>query len=303
MRTAFIKLHISVLLAGFTGVFGKLIQLAEVPLVWYRMLFTSVLFLAFMLLSGRLRRIPVKEICRIGTAGLLLTLHWIFFYGSIKYANVSVAVVCFSLTGFFTAILEPLVERRRISVREVAFSLLTLLGILLIFHFDARFRTGIILGVISAFLAASFTLVNKRVGRTHGSTTMLLYQMLTGFVFLSLILPLYLSLFPQASLTPSLSDLVYLFLLSSLCTIGMYLLQLQALQKISAFTVNLSYNLEPLYSVVLAMLFLGEANEVTASFAVGLGLICSSVLLQTLSALRQRPAVPTRESGKLSASE
>lgn len=296
MRTAFIKLHISILLAGFTGVLGKLIQLAEVPLVWYRVLFTAVLFIGFMLISGKLKPIPVREILRISGAGLLLILHWIFFYGSIKYANVSVGVVCFALTGFFTALMEPVIEGKKISPREVAYSLLTLLGIALIFHFDTRFRTGIILGVISAFMAASFTIANKRVGRTHSSTTILLYEMIAGFVFLSLILPPYLALFPQAGLVPSAMDLVYLFLLSSLCTIGMYLLQLQALRKISAFTVNLSYNLEPVYSIALAVLFLGEASEFSLSFSVGLGLICASVLLQTLSAMRQRPPEAVRNS-------
>ena len=290
MRNSFIKLHISILLAGFTGVLGKLIELAEVPLVWYRVLFTSVLFVGFMLATGRLRPLPAREILKISGAGLLLTLHWIFFYGSIKYANVSVCVVCFALTGFFTAFMEPMVERTRISPREVAYSLLTLLGIVLIFHFDTQFRTGIILGVISAFLAASFTIANKRVGRTHSSSDILLYEMIAGFVFLSLIMPLYLDMFPQAGFVPTVMDLVYLFLLSSLCTIGMFLLQLQALRKISAFTVNLSYNLEPVYSIVLAVLFLGEASEFSLSFSIGLGLICASVALQTISALRQRPA-------------
>lgn len=288
MGNAFIKLHISILLAGFTGIFGKLIQLPEGPLVWYRMLLTSVLLFCFLLCSGKLPRIPAAEALKICGVGALVSLHWIFFYGSIKYANVSIAVVCFALTGFFTAILDPLINRKKPSMRELLFSLITVCGIALIFHFDTRYRTGIILGVVSAIFAALFTICLKRVGRKHASTTMLLYQMTGGFAFLTLAAPAYLALFPGIALVPGAWDLVYLFLLSSACTIVMFLLQIQALKTISAFTVNLSFNLEPIYSIVLAMLLFGEAGEVNFSFFAGLGLICVSVLLQSLYAMRQR---------------
>lgn len=290
MRNAFIKLHISVVLAGFTGIFGKLIQLPEVPLVWYRMLLTVAMFAAFMFFSGKLRNLGAKETAKIAGTGVMLALHWIFFYGSIKYANVSVGVVCFALTGFFAALFEPLVFRRRLSWRELCFSLLTVAGIVLIFHFDTRFRVGIILGVISAALAAIYTVVNKVVAQKHASTTLLLYQMLGGFCFISLLMPVYFQFFPQAPALPTSFDLLYLFLLAGVCTIVMYLLELQALRKISAFTVSLSFNLEPVYSIGLAMLIFGEAAELGLSFWAGLSLICASVGLQTISALRQRPA-------------
>lgn len=291
MRSAFIKLHLSIFLAGFTGIFGRLIELPEVPLVWYRMFMTSVMFAAYMYLGGKLHPMPLREVLKIVGVGILLALHWMFFYGSIKYANVSVAVVCFALAGFFTALLEPLVLKRPFSLREVCFSFLSVLGIALIFHFDTHFRVGIVLGVISAVMAAAFTIGNKVVGRRHSSSTILLYQMLGGVAFISLFLPFFLAAFPETALVPSLTDLGYLFLLASLCTIGMYLFQLQALQYISAFTVNLSFNLEPVYSIILAMLFLGEGAELGPPFYAGLALLCLSVLLQTAYAWRQRPFV------------
>lgn len=288
MGNAFVKLHISVLLAGVTGIFGKLIHLSEGPLVWYRMLITSVLFFGYLAFTGKLPRIPVKDALKICGIGALVALHWIFFYGSIKYANVSIAVVCFALTGFFTAIFEPISNKTKLSVRELCFSLITVCGILLIFHFDTRYRTGITLGVIAAVFAAIFTVELKRVGKRHSAPTMLLYQMIGGVVFLTLAAPAYFALFPGIDVIPNGYDLLYLFLLSSLCTIGMFLLQIQALRSISAFTVNLSFNLEPIYSIILAMLIFNEANELNPSFFVGLGLICVSVLLQSLYAIRQR---------------
>ena len=290
MKQAFIKLHISIILAGFTGVFGKLISLNEALLVWNRMLFTFILFFLILLIGKKLPKVSILDVAKIGGTGFLLGLHWIFFYGSIKASNVSIGVVCFSLTGLFTAILEPLMGHRRISVRELLFSLVALCGILLIFHFDTRHRTGILLGAGSAFLAALFTITNKKVGIRHAASTMLLYEMLGGFLCISCILPFYLHYFPVQNILPSTIDFLYLFILSLFCTIGLYLLQIQVLKKISAFTVNLSYNLEPVYSIILAMIIFNESKELNFSFYAGLSLIILSVLLQMGAVLKIRRA-------------
>lgn len=284
MKKTFIKLHISILLAGFTGLFGKIISLNEGLLVWYRMLFASVFLFILLWGSKKLQRMPLGEVVRMGAVGLLLALHWVFFYGSIKASNVSVGVVCFSLVGFFTAVLEPPLVRRRFNVRELLFSLLTVVGILLIFQFDTRYRTGILLGVISSALSALFSIANKQMGAKRTSSVMLTYEMVGGFLGLTCLLPFYLAFFPVQTILPSANDLLYLLLLSSVCTIGIYLLQIQILKNISAFTVNLSYNLEPIYSIILAMLFFGEAKELTPAFYIGLSLILLSVYLQTRDA-------------------
>lgn len=285
MKDAFIKLHLSILLAGFTGLFGKLISLNEGLLVWYRMMFAAIMLYLILKVSNKLLAIPVKEQLKIAGAGFILGLHWVFFYGSIKMANVSVGVVCFSLVGFFTALLEPLIIRRRFKVKELLFSLVTVAGIVLIFQFDMRYRSGIIVGIISSALAALFTITNKKVGASHPSRMMLLYEMAGGFLGLTCLLPFYLHFFPVDTILPDMTDFLYLLLLALVCTIGLYLMQIQVLKTVSAFTVNLSYNLEPIYSIILAMLFFGEAKELNTAFYIGLGLIIVSVLLQTREAL------------------
>lgn len=288
MGNAFIQLHLAVFIAGFTGILGKLIELSEGPLVWYRMLITSVLFFGYLLLTRNVPRIPATEILKISGVGVLVALHWIFFYGSVKYANVSIAVVCFALTGFFTAVLEPVLYKKKFALHEFLFSIMVVFGIGLIFHFDTRFRVGIILGVIAAVFAALFTIALKGLGKKHPPSTMLLYQMVGGWVFLALAAPGYLALFPGITLVPTVWDAVYLVILASLCTIGMFLLQINALRSMSAFTVNLSFNLEPVYSIALAMLFLGEANDMNYAFFAGLTLICLSVLFQSVYAIRRQ---------------
>ena len=252
MKEAFFKLHLSVLLAGATGIFGRLISLNEGLLVWYRMLLAGLLFALLSAVRRRFPRIGWKEVFKIGGIGILLGLHWVFFYGSIKASNISIGVVCFSLVSFFTAFLEPWINRHRISVKEVLFSLLTLLGIALIFHLDTRYRQGILLGITSSVLAALFTITNKKVAAGHDASTMLLYEMSGGFVGLSCLLPFYLRYFPVE-------------------------------------TIYLTYNLEPVYSIILAMLFFHEARELNGAFYIGLGLIVLSVLLQTFAVFLPRP--------------
>lgn len=286
MKKAFLQLHLSVFLAGFTGILGKLITLNEGLLTWYRLLISAVTLYLLFLWRGMLKKLPFRDVMIIGANGLIIGLHWIFFYGSIKYANVSIGVVCFSLTSLFTAIFDPLINRRKFDVTDLLLSLLTLCGILLIFHFDTEYRTGIILGIISSMFAALFTVFNKRLIRRFDTYTIGFYELLMGTICVSLILPFYLHAFPVTSLLPSWSDAIYLLALSWACTIWLYALNLNALKKISAFTVNLCFNLEPIYSILLAFLLFHENKYLNLSFYAGLFCICLSVVLQMLRVMK-----------------
>lgn len=280
IRKAFVQLHLSVLLAGFTGLFGKLITLNEVDIVWYRMFFTSMILVVF---TG-LPRVGWKKFFQIAGCGALLGLHWMLFYCSIKASNVSIGVVCFALVGFFTAIFEPMIFRRKVSWAELLLSLITVAGLLFIFSFDARYRYGITIGVVSSAVCALYAIFNKKVSVGVRSRTMLMYQMSGGIVGVSIIIPFYLMVFPagqEVIVVPSGSNLWWMLCHALFCTIGMYLLQIQALKQLSAFTVNLTYNLEPCYTIILAFLFFGEARELNLSFYIGIALVVVSVLLQT----------------------
>lgn len=290
MKKAFLQLHLSVFLAGFTGILGKLISLNEGLLVWYRLLITSVTLYVLFRIQGTLKKIPWKDILPIGGTGVVIALHWLFFYGSIKYSNVSIGVICFSLTSLFTAIFDPLINRRRFDVAEMLLSMLTLLGILLIFHFDTQYRTGIIIGIISAMFAALFTVFNKRLIKRFDTSTITFYELSTGFIVLTIAMPLYLYLFPAPSILPSTMDMLYLLILAWFCTVLMYLLNMSALKKISAFTVNLCFNLEPVYSIVMAFVLFHENKFLNNAFYAGLGCIILSVGLQMLRVAKGKTA-------------
>lgn len=287
MKKDYILLHLSVFIAGFTGVLGRLISLDSAVLVWYRMAFAGLLMLAFLLFTKQYKKSAFRDKLQMGGVGMLLCLHWAFFYASIKSSNVSIGVVCFSLVGFFTALFEPIINRHRFSAREFLFSLLTLSGIYLIFQFDARYRLGICLGIVSSALYALFAIANQRVGKNYEAKNMLFWEMTGGLLGLSLLLPIYQIFIPVGELIPSGLDMAYLSFMVIICTIGLCLLQIIVLQKIAAFTVNLTYNLEPVYSIILSMFIFKEYKELNVAFYCGIALIILSVALQTWSEVRR----------------
>lgn len=282
MKKSYLLLHIAVLLAGFTGVFGKLISLNEGLLVWYRVFFSSIILLVALKFLKKPFSGDLRQKFDIGKIGLLITTHWVFFYASIKYSNISIGVVCYCLTSLFTAIFEPLINKKRFSVSQLLLSALTLIGISLIFHFDASYQLGIVLGIISSAFAALYTVFNERLVKKYDSIVINYYQMIGGTLGLGALLPLYLHYFPAASLIPGMSDLLYLVLLAAFCTVALYVLFAESLKVIPAFTVNLSFNLEPIYAVILAFLFFNEGKEVNYAFYVGCGFVMASVVLQTV---------------------
>ncbi|MEO5892595.1 MAG: DMT family transporter [Ferruginibacter sp.] len=281
MRKAFLQLHIAVFLAGFTAVLGKLIGLNEGLLVWYRLLITVVVLWLLLYFKKQLQRIPVKDALKIFAVGLIVAIHWVTFYGSVKYGNISIAVVCFSATGFFTAFFEPLIFKRRIVLSEILLGVLAIAGIYIIFDFHPQYKTGIIFGVISAIGSSLFPIFNKKLLVRFSPRTLTLYELSGGLMALSLLIPFYLAQFPADYYMPTTSDWAWLIILACFCTVLSFDLQLNALKKISPFTANIAYNMEPVYGIILAFLFFQENKLLDGYFYLGVALIVLSVVLQT----------------------
>lgn len=273
-------MHIAVFLAGFTGILGRLITLNEGLLVWYRLFITVVTMWLLFSFTKRLTRINKTDILKLSGIGFLAALHWVTFYGSIKYANVSVALVCFSAVGFFTAFIEPVIVKRKTNWIEVLLGLLVMAGIYIIFRFDPHYKTGIILGIISALLIAIAIILLRLFLQRINSETVLTYQLTGGWLLLTLFMPLYLYYFPVKTLIPGWRDAGWLLILAWLCSVWAFQLTTQALKKLSAFTVNLTFNLEPVYGILMAFLFFNEAKDISNGFYYGLALIILSVILQ-----------------------
>ena len=280
-------MHIAVFLAGFTAILGKLITLNEGLLVWFRLLITVGTLGIMLYYQKRIKTIPWGDMLKIFGVGVIVALHWVTFYGSVKYGNVSVALVCFSATGFFTAFFEPMILRRKLSVIEIGLGMMAIAGIYIIFDFHPQYKLGIIFGILSAMGSALFPIFNKRLLVVYEPKTLTLYELGGGLLALTVLVPLYLQKFPASYYVPTATDWLWLFVLAWLCTVLSFDLQLNALKKVSAFTANLTYNLEPVYGIILAFIFFKENENLHREFYLGVLLILLAVVLQMWRISRQ----------------
>ncbi|MBK8610610.1 MAG: DMT family transporter [Chitinophagaceae bacterium] len=299
MKKALIQLHIAVFLAGFTAILGKLITLNEGLLVWFRLLITVLTLGGILLYRKQLLRISVKELLKIFGVGVIVAIHWVTFYGSVKYANVSVALVCFSATGFFTAFFEPMILKRRISLIEVGLGIIAISGIYIIFDFHPQYKVGIIFGIISAVGSSLFPIYNKKLLLRYSPKILTLYELGGGLLALTVLVPFYLILFPATYYMPTATDWLWLLVLAWLCTVLSFELQLHALTKISAFTANLTYNLEPVYGIILAFIFFKENENLHRQFYIGVLLILLAVALQMLRIYKEQRKLKMVKTGIL----
>jgi len=284
---AYLQMHLSILLWGATAVLGKSIELSEGMLVWYRMIITTLSLFSFILLTGKSFKVPSKTIFSLFGIGILLMVHWLFFYGAIKYSNVSITLSLFSSTTLFTALIEPVITDKKFNRTELLYSFMAIAGIGIIFKSDTNsYTTGIVLAILAAFVGAFFNILNKKVVTEVSSDVVSFYELLAGLIGLTIFLPLYIHTFHPDKLTPSNQDWTLLFILAVFCTHFPLVLSLNALRHLSAFTLNLSINLEPVYGIALAFIIFGEHKHLNGGFFAGTVLIMASVILHSYFASR-----------------
>jgi drug/metabolite transporter (DMT)-like permease len=278
-KRAYLELHIAVLLFGFTAILGNLIQLSAVVLVWWRVLLASLFFLLFTKAAAQIRLIPRRFFWQFVGIGCLVTLHWLTFYGSIKLANASVALICLATTSFQSSILEPLMTRQPIKWFEVAVGIIIVPAMAFIASdLPSNMTAGLICGIVSSVLVVIFSILNKRIIDKAAPLSISLLEMGSASVFLTLFLPIYFYFDKTATLMPSPSDWIYLLILVVFCTNIGYLLATRSLKHLSAFATNLTVNLEPIYGIVLAALILKENKTLPMSFYIGSATILLAVL-------------------------
>lgn len=288
MKSALIRLHTAVFLWGFTGILGRLISLNEGWLVWWRMLITAITLWIYFFFNKQIQKVNTKDFLKIAAIGTMLSIHWLLFYGSIKYANVSIALTCLATTGLLSAIIEPLFFRRRISTTEILLGMFALAGIVVIYFTNLQFSIGIYLGLLSAFILVIVSVLNKKIVSGYTAQVITLYQLTGGFIGLTILMPLYNFLLHSSIQSPQSWDWLWLFILAVCCTVLTFILYIAALKKVSAFTVNLTLTLEPVYGIVLAFAVFHENKYLSNYFYIGFSLILIAVFLQMKRIVKQR---------------
>jgi len=278
MKKALLQLHAAVFLWGFTGVLGRAITLDSTMLVWWRLLITMVSLWVLYSFLGKTKSINWKAGLLISLIGTVQALHWVTFYGSIKLSNVTIALTCLSTTALLASLIEPLILKKRFDFVEILLGFFAIAGILIIYNTHLQFSIGIIVGLISAVLTVLVSVMNKKIIDAYEPEQITLYQLTGGFLGLTALLPLFQLFFPENWSLPGTWDWLWLIILSWLCTILTFFLYIRSLKSISAFTMNLTLTLEPVYGIVLAFIIYHENKEVSKWFYLGFALIAIAVL-------------------------
>ena len=274
---SYLHLHVIVFIWGFTAILGKLISLEALDLVWYRMLFASVIMTFVVLFNKEKIKVPFNVLVGFIVSGIIIAAHWLTFYQAIKVSNVSITLACLSTGAFFASILEPIFYKRKVIWYELLFGLIVVVGLGIIFNVETKYTTGIYLAVTSAFLSALFSVINGKYAKEYDPNVISLYELSSGVFFLSIYL-FFAGSFTPAFFALSVNDLIWLFLLSSICTAYAFSASVKVMKFLSPFTVMLTINLEPIYGIILALLIFDDTEEMTPLFYVGAIIILATVI-------------------------
>ena len=286
-RTAWLQIHLCVVLWGFTAIIGKLISLPALPLVWWRMLLVVALLMLLPRVWRGLRAMSARLRWSYAGVGVLVALHWLTFYASIKLSNASVGATCMALATVFTALIEPVLTGKRLSKREVGLGIAVLPGVALVAGgVPGDMLIGVVVGTISALFVACFSSLNERLVEHSDALSVTALEMAAGVAAMTVIAPLTGLLSPAFGgdpfVLPDLRDGAYLLALAVACTLVPFALSLMALRHLTAFGSQLAINLEPIYAIALAILLLGEQHELTPQFYLGVAIILGVVLVYPL---------------------
>ncbi len=274
---SYLHLHVIVFIWGFTAILGKLISLEALDLVWYRMLFASVIMTFVVLFNKEKMKVPFNVLIGFIVCGIIIAAHWLTFYQAIKVSNVSITLACLSTGAFFASILEPIFYKRKVIWYELLFGIIVVVGLGIIFNVETKYTTGIYLAVTSAFLSALFSVINGKYAKEYDPNIISLYELSSGVFFISIYL-FFAGSFTPAFFAISINDLIWLFLLSSICTAYAFSASVKVMKFLSPFTVMLTINLEPIYGIILALLIFKDGEEMTPLFYVGAIIILATVI-------------------------
>ena len=289
----FVRLHFIVILFGFTGIIGKLISIPAVEMVFYRTLLAAIGMGIFLLITRRSARVSVGDLTTLLATGVIVALHWLTFFVSGRIANISVSLVGFATASFWTAFLEPLINRKRIQLLEVLMGLFVLAGLLIIFSSDFDYSIGLLVGILSGLTCAVFTIINARLVARVEPFTITLYEMVSAAVAVALFLPLYRAQWAegqQLQLQPTGTDWIWIMVLSLLCTVYAYSAAVELFKRISVFLFQLTLNLEPVYGILMALLVFGETEKMTINFYAGTFMIFCAVIVYPFIKGKLQPA-------------
>ena len=286
-----LHLHFLVLIAGFTAILGELISIDAIPLVWFRMSIAGVLMLLFIKFKKRALKVPLKAVVQFSIAGVIIALHWITFFAAIKASNISITLAMFSTGAFFASLIEPIFYKRKIIGYEILFGVIVIAGVVLITQSELHYLLGIALGISSALFATLFAVLNGQFVKNYKASVISFYEFVSGVLFISIFIALTEEGFNSSYFQLTISDWAYLIILASICTAYAFIASIHVMKHITPYTLVLTYNLEPIYGILLAVIIFPQTETMQPLFYLGAGLIISTVLLNAVFKNINKPKI------------
>lgn len=274
---SYLHLHLIVFIWGFTAILGKLISLQALDLVWYRMLLAVLFITIYIFITKQSFKIPTRIFWGFMLSGVIIAAHWFTFYEAIKVSNISITLACLSTGAFFASLLEPIFYKRKIIWYELLFGLIVIGALILIFNVEFRFKTGILLGITSAFLSALFSMINGKYAKVYNPNIICAYELFGGVFFLSIYL-FFTEKFTVSFFLISKNDFFWLLILASICTAYAFSASVKVMKFLSPYTVMLTINLEPIYGIILAVIFFEKTEQMNPLFYLAALIILATVI-------------------------
>jgi drug/metabolite transporter (DMT)-like permease len=287
----YLHLHFLVFIAGFTAILGEVISIGSIALVWHRMFIALLLTFLFLIYKGYNLIINKKNLLRFSIAGIIIALHWITFFEAIEQSNISITLAMFSTGAFFASLLEPIFFKRKVRPVEIILGFLVICGVFIILNANINSFIGVVLGITSALLASLFSVLNGKLVQKNNPVVISFYEFLSGVIFILLYL-IFSGNLAELTITSLISyDYLYIFILGSICTAYAFIASVHILKYLSPYTLVLTYNLEPVYGILLAIFIFPETEKMEFSFYVGTLIILSTIIINSILKFRKSKKV------------
>ena len=287
----YLHLHFLVFIAGFTAILGEAISLSSIALVWHRMLIALVLTFLFLLYYRYNLKIKLKDFFKFSLAGIIIALHWITFFEAIEQSNISITLAMFSTGAFFASLIEPIFFKRKVRPVEIILGFIVICGVFIILQANISSFIGVLLGIISALLASLFSVLNGKLVQDNNPFLISFYEFLSGVTFILLYLTFSGNLIDLNIESFFSYDYLYVFILGSICTAYAFIASVHILKFLSPYTLVLTYNLEPVYGILLAIFIFPETEKMEFSFYIGTLIIISTIIINSTLKIKNNKKV------------
>lgn len=276
-----IELNIALLLISTSGVLGRYIEMFPPVTIWWRCFLAAIFLGLFCWKQKIFLGIHTKrDVLPIALAGVLLGVHWVTYFFSLQYSTVAIGMLSLFTFPVMTAFLEPLLLKTKFKPTHIILAVMVMIGIYLLapnFDLENHYTLGILFGLVSAFCYALRNILLKKRTQTYSGSALMFYQLI---VITLLLFPTLLFNAEKDFLAQWPANVT----LALFTTAVGHTLFVMSLKHFSVSTVSIISSAQPIYGIILGIIFLNEVPGLNT--ILGGGLILATVVIESVRSFR-----------------